>query len=593
MNIASYGLNYGTNVSSAFGLTGVNTDALTSGLTPLTLTGYASLGDSTFLPLIQIDHTWQASGSLTKTRGAHTIKGGAGMIDRNFTVYQSNQPLGSITFNSSLTDNGAGSGGNAIASLLLGYPQQESRIVSLYYPHYNTKEPFAYVQDDWRATSSLTVNLGVRYDVFTPYTERDNHLVNVDLATSTILVAGQNGVSRTAGIATDHGDVAPRLGFSQTLPWDMVLRGGYGLSYYPGNYMSQSFLKNPPFTSSFGPIISNGSSGGRPSLTIDSGLPAPVPTSIAVPSGSFQAEVTDFKNTRVQQYNVFLEKEFDGNVLGGGYVGSHGDHVTQYVGNVDLAPAGPGTIQPRRAFYSTLPNVSSIALISSNFNSTYNAMQLVFQRRQRAGLTLSANYTLAHGTATNASPWDANLIETYDSDFDVRHRVVFSANYELPFLRTPGGAAHAVLGGWQVNTVAYWQSGLPFTVANGTARSNTGSGANSDRPNQIGDPNLSNPTIAQWFNVAAFAAQPINTAGNTGRNTLHGPPQRRLDASLFKNIPLRGTAQLQLRAEVYNLTNTPSFANPNSSFGTAGFGSITSLGNNIMRQMQFAAKFLF
>ena len=93
--------------------------------------------------------------------------------------------------------------------------------------------------------------------------------------------------------------------------------------------------------------------------------------------------------------------------------------------------------------------------------------------------------------------------------------------------------------------------------------------------------------------MSAFAAQPINTAGNTGRNTLHGPPQRRLDLSLFKNIPLRGTSQLQLRAEVYNLTITPSIGLPNANFGTAGFGSITSLGNNIMRQMQFAAKFLF
>ena len=226
MNIASYGLNYGNNVSAAFGIPNVNVDSLTSGLMPVTLTGYAGSGDATFLPLIQVDHTWQGSGSLTKIRGAHSLKMGAGLIDRTFTVSQSNQPLGSMTFNTTLTDNGAGSGGNSIASFLLGYPQQASRIVSLFYPHYNTREPFVYVQDDWRATSNLTVNVGVRYDVFTPYSEQDNHLVNVNLATSTILVAGQNGVSRTAGIATDYTNLAPRVGFSATLPHQMVLRGG-------------------------------------------------------------------------------------------------------------------------------------------------------------------------------------------------------------------------------------------------------------------------------------------------------------------------------------------------------------------------------
>jgi len=127
-------------------------------------------------------------------------------------------------------------------------------------------------------------------------------------------------------------------------------------------------------------------------------------------------------------------------------------------------------------------------------------------------------------------------------------------------------------------------------VTNGTARSNTGG---TDRPNQIGDPNLANPTIAQWFDVTAFAAQPINTAGNTGSNTLHGPPQRRIDLSLFKNLALTGSTRLQLRFEAFNVTNTPSFANPNSAFGTAGFGSVTSTGNAIQRQVQIAAKLLF
>ena len=590
VNIASYGLNYGSNVAASFGLPGVNIDDLTSGLTPITLTGYAGAGDATFLPLIQVNHTWQGSGSLTKIKGPHSIKGGAGLINRNFSLYQSNSPLGTITFNTTLTDNGAGSGGNTIASFVLGYPQQVTRIVSLFYPHYNTKEPFAFVQDDWRATSNLTLNLGLRYDVFTPYTEQDNHLVNVDIARSAILVAGQNSVSRTAGIQTDYSNLAPRLGFSATLPALTVVRGGYGLSFYPGNYMSQSFLKSAPFTSTYGPVISNAASGGVPNLFLRNGLPLPAATDITVPSGTFQAEELNFRNTRTHQYNLFVEKEMSGNVVGAGYLGWKADHLTQYIGNVDLAPAGPGAIQPRRAFAATLPNVSAIPLVASDFEGTYNAMQVTFQRRQQSGLTLSSSYTLAHAVQTNASPWDVTVIERYDSDFDVRHRFVLSANYELPFLRTASGPVHAVFAGWQVNGVAVLQSGIPFTVANGTARSNTGG---TDRPNQLGNPQLDNPTVAQWFDVTAFAAEPINTAGNTGRNTLHGPPMRRLDLSLFKNVDLTVSTRLQLRAEVFNVTNTPSFSNPNANFGTAGFGSITSTGNNIPRQMQFAVKVLF
>ena len=123
---------------------------------------------------------------------------GAGYIARKFTVFQSASPVGNFTFNTQLTDNSAGSGGNTIASFLLGYPSQVARSHSLIDPNYHTNEPHAFVQDDWRATSWLTLNLGVRYDVFTPLTEESSQLANFDPATGKILVAGQNGVTDSA-----------------------------------------------------------------------------------------------------------------------------------------------------------------------------------------------------------------------------------------------------------------------------------------------------------------------------------------------------------------------------------------------------------
>jgi len=594
-DINSLPANYQKNLSRAFGLVNVNGgDDITSGLSLVNPAGYALLGDQTNVPLINHNDTWQYSGSLTKTRGAHNIKMGAGIITRQFGVIQSGSPVGVFSFDASLTNSGVGgTGGNSIASFLLGYPSQVVRQHALVNQHINVKEPNAYVQDDWRATSWLTVNLGVRYDVFTPFQEKDGQIANLDLATSRMLIPGRDGATETAGVKTDYGNLAPRLGLSATLPWSIVARGGYGLSYFPGNIASFAYMKNAPFVANYGPVISAGTAGGVPTVLLSSGLPAPVANdpSPAALVGQIRAVDLNFKSTRVQQFNVILEKDVAGNVVSAGYVGSRGDRVALNP-NINLAPAAAGAVQARRRFAATLPGVADITLFQSIFETSYNAMQLVFQRRYLGGLAFNTNYTLAHNVATTQSPWDPFLIDRADANLDVRHRWVMTVNYELPFARSRTGLAGAVLGGWQVNAVAYWQSGLPFNVANAAARTNTGG---TDRPNLIGDPELpeSERTLQRWFNTAAFQAQPQFTAGNTPLNVMHGPTQRRLDMSVFKDFTLRDSWRMQLRAEVYNVTNTPSFANPNSTFGNPAFGTISGTGNAIPRQMLFAAKLLF
>jgi hypothetical protein len=217
---------------------------------------------------------------------------------------------------------------------------------------------------------------------------------------------------------------------------------------------------------------------------------------------------------------------------------------------------------------------------------------LVFQRRLHRGLSLYTHFRLAHATLDTFAPWDPSIIEHLDAAQDARRAWVFQANYELPWARSATGWVGGFVGGWQLNAVANWQTGVPFGVTNSTALANTGG---TDRPNLVGDPELpkSERTPQRWFNTAAFQAQPAFTVGNSPPTVLHGPSQRRLDLALFKDLRLRGSATLQLRYEVYNVTNTPSFQNPVSTLGSSNFGSLTTTGLAIPRQMQFAAKLLF
>jgi hypothetical protein len=591
VDIESRPLNHGKNLSQQFGLANANIDDLTSGLTAMNPAGLQGLGDAAFLPLRQVDDTYQLALSVTKSRGAHNVKAGVALIDRHFTVLQSSSPVGIYTFSDALTGDGFGNGGDALASFLVGFPSTVTRSHALIYPRYRTLEPSAYVQDDWRATSRLTLNLGARYDIFTPFTEADNQLSNFDRTAAAIIVAGRNGVSRTAGVTTDYSNFAPRLGFAATLPWGLVLRGGAGLTLFPGTYMSQSLMKNAPFVSTYGPITSGGVSGSQPTIRLADGFPEPRPTSPASPTGTILAVEQDLESTRVRQINLVIEKDVAGNVMSAGYIGSRGTNVAFVVGNINLAPAAAGPIQERRPFYAALPGVTTISLFSSAFESRYDGLQVVLQRRLRRGFAMTTHYTLARATNTSPNPAAINILERFDADVDVRHRWALTASFELPVGRALTGIAHAAFARWQLNAVAFWQSGLPFTVTNASPRSNTG--APVDRPDQIADPLLAQPTIDRWFDTSAFVPQAVNSVGNTGRNTLHGPPQRRLDLSLFKDVPLQSGWHVQLRVECFNVTNTPSFANPNAALGNANFGTITSTGSSIPRQLQFAVKLVF
>jgi hypothetical protein len=369
------------------------------------------------------------------------------------------------------------------------------------------------------------------------------------------------------------------------------VRGGYGLTYFPGNVASTSYLKNPPFTANYGPVTSNGSSGLLPNIRLADGLPAVATNDLSNLSGALIATALDFKANRVQQFNAVFERQLGENVVSVGYVGQRGNRMAANP-QINFAPAGAGAIQSRRVFATAYPNVSNIQLWTNGGKIKYDALQLIFQRRYSHGLTFSTHYTLAHAQQYTPTAWSGYQYEWADAPLDIRNRWVMTVNYELPWGKSLTGIANGVLSGWQINSSAYWQGGFPFTVTNAAQRMNTGG---ADRPDMTCDPKLPKDerTLQRWFNTSCFVGQAQFTAGSTPGTVLHGPSNRLLNLSFFKDFAVYNQTKLQFRAEVYNVTNTPNFVLPNSALGNPAFGSISSTGNNIPRQMQFAVKYLF
>ncbi len=639
--------NQGVNGNTAFGgPANVNTPSIpaTGGLALLNFQngGYADLGDGFALPTAYWDTNYQYGGSLTWTKGAHTIKFGASLLRRDWSTYQIlfKQEFNINSAQTSTTGSSSGSGGNSLASLLTGYYASSVRNMSLAAPQYRDWEIGDYIQDNWRATRWLTVNAGLRWDIYTPITAKHDALSNFDptnpaiLAAGMLQVAGAAGVSDSVNIGTQWGDVQPRLGFAATLGHGLVLRGGFGMSYWPNNVASPANLKNAPLVSNY--TINQTAT---PSQTVSQATPAVVANSICLvaacgastgspgytPSGFSVGSGTQipYHNTTVYMTNLTLEKEFWGNVLSVGFVAEPVRNLGRVIPNIatNLPPLGPGgcgvttTVgfgSPCLPFASTLPLVGTIQLLETNGVANYTAMQVIFRRRLSKGLTVDSSFTWASdlsdvgstgGACTGCGQVWNNLARDYGpSDYMAKFRYTLASNYELPFGKTWKGAAGVLGKGWQLNGIYSFGTGQPFTVLDGSAQQNS-FGVTSDRPNVVAGQGYSQ-SINEWFDITQFAKQPFGTAGNEGHNDFTMPHNMRIDLSVFKDFRVREGWTLQFRAEGFNVANTPSFGMPGttiSGFTSAGvptnagnFGKITTMNAFYTpRDIQFALKLLF
>ncbi|MFN7926847.1 MAG: TonB-dependent receptor [Blastocatellia bacterium] len=443
----------------------------------------------------------------------------------------------------------------------------------------------------------LTLNLGVRYELYLgyPWTEVGNRGINFDLKTQALTQVGTNGVPRS-GVNLDKNNFAPRVGLAYRLANKLVLRSAYGIYYAAPQFeISRNLAVNPPLAGAF--TIANNQNNFAGARKIEQGFDR----TFSAAGAGLNAVDPNLRMPYVQQWNLSLQYQLPGNILWQtAYVGTKGVKLRDQL-NVNQPTPGTGAVATRRPY----PTYADIQYTAFRANSIFHSLQTTLDKRFSSGLGFLVTYTYGHAIddadVFGGGHQDYNNLraDRGNAPFDRRQMFVASYNYALPLAVKSSGWAKHLLGGWQTNGILRLMTGTPFTVQMSASNLN---GLGFQRPNQVAgcNPTLANPTITKWFDTSCFVAPAQFTFGNVGRNTLLGPGTKQMDASLFRNIALGGDGKrsLQLRGEVFNVTNTPQFNNPNVNIGAVAAGTINSAGSppsfqRTSRQVQLAAKFLF
>jgi outer membrane receptor protein involved in Fe transport len=608
LDFAQADVEVGDELGEQLGVPNANQQDEQNGIPIFSPGGYTGIGQSRSLPILRKESTYQAVANLTYSGGKHTLKTGFDIRRRHMSEFQTNRGNGRFNFSPNITNNPANnSGGHTMASFLLGAPSLIEQDYLLADVAIRGTEYGIYVADDWRVSDKLTLNLGLRYELDTPYSEASNQWARFDPETATVQVARRNGVSETAGVNTFYKALAPRLGFAYRLAPSTVVRGGGGIFWNTaGNGGNALRLhRHVPF----GPIYSFNPGNQFVTRRVSDGLPVIPPLNLALadnPQGSVIGVDPDYQPGYAAQFNLTVEHElYSSLLLKASYVGNEGRHLdTAY--NLNQAVPGAGPVNNRRPFFAVRPGLGDVTWAVSDGSASYHAFQFSVEKRFTSGWGGLLSYTYSHsidtvgqafgGGADGPLPQDPRnrLADRGNSPFDMRHRLTVAVNYLLPFgegrrWMNGGGFAEYVFGGWQFNGIALFQTGLPFTPTLNAATVNTGTGS---RPNRVGDGTLADPTVDRWFDVTAFATPAAFTYGDAGRNILYGPGRMNFDLSLFKEFAVNKRVKLQFRAECFNCLNTPQFDLPNAAIGAGNAGTITAIVGT-PRQIQLGLKMVF
>jgi hypothetical protein len=607
---------FGHDASESLGIRGINISEITTGLPNIGVTNFTGLsGGPAFLPVNPSQFHYQIEDALIWMKGRHQLKFGYRLVDRRPSPFIHDNTRSAINFGNSFVNNPlTNSGGTGLAAVLIGYFNNASRGFLLEKPEFKVVEQAMFVQDDFKVNNRLTVNAGLRYEIFHPPTEKNNRLANFDYQNFVIVYAGENGTSRSANKKTQYGNFAPRLGITYKLTDDgsTILRTGFGITYFPTPYAAGNLNHlNVPFVISQNVNHETNPLDFSRVRTIDNPFPPIVPvkptTTAALIAANPRVAGHGFENETPysEQWHLGIDRQLFGSMLLElEYAGSASKHMVLCYNPNEIQP-GPGSEASRRLL-QPIGAVTNMLQCDPRNRSTYHAGTLKLQKRFSQGVQFLVSYTygksLDYGssaasgggavgngqTVTNMDAWKG------PSGFDVRHRAVISYVYELPFgvgrrwMSESGGVVGGIVGGWQLSGITTLTTGRPFSVSLQTGVNN---GAPS-WPNRIGSGKLDDPSVDLWFNPADFVAPPPNTYGDAGRGILYGPGHINFDTSLSKRFVVVGESNVEFRWDVFNLFNHPGFGFPNSAIGNPNAGRITTtIVDN--RSMQFALKLNF
>ncbi len=567
-------------------------------------------------PRTRSNGIYQILDTVSWQSGSHSFKMGLEINNRLVTFQQARAPRGAIGFTGIYT-------GSSLADFMLGYVQN----ANLNPTHTNTDlhdwTQAYYFQDDWKVTPNLTVNLGLRYDYYAPYTQSDNRFADVyqNGYTITGIVTPQNSPYGNGLLQPNRNDFGPRAGIAYRPHWggESVIRAGYGIYW-------TSEISNAIFAMAEGDQATSGASvTGNPSGLPNILFSNPFGAGSSGPAGTLPFAVSNdqnLKDTYAQQWNFNIQHKFPGNfVLDAGYVGAKDTHLIVTFGDLNrplqivcpnVAACGPSAVtsnpntrRPDQLFPRAVTGDKSTG------DASYNALQVKIERRSTSGLTLLTAYTWSKsmsgpsdiggqvgGGQFIGAPQDVfnGTLDRSISGFDVTQRFVQTLLYDVPFFKTMHGFGRYVLDGWEVSSIMTAQSGFPAAVTLNV--DTTGTGINS-RPDQIASGNLDpgQRTWKRWFNTGAFIQAPYGRFGDSPRTgAFRLPGIFNIDFSATKAFHIRETRGLQIRMEAFNLFNhfnpdpyTVDLAVNSATFGSVGLG----LHGYTTRVIQLGAKLNF
>src|SRR5579875_1571683 len=612
-----YSLSIGDN---AFTIPGLPTDPIVAGGLPSTSIsgGFSSLGRQSTNPQWQNPALLEPKLNYSWVVGKHSLKTGYEYLKIWMAVQDANPLYGSFTYSGGFTKTGTSAApDNYWADFLFGATSQYS-IATYFVAHLRQAMHFAYVQDDWKVLPNLTLNLGVRYEYGSPYWEKDNHLTNFDPTTQSLVYARNGSTYDRTLVDPDLNDWGPRVGFAYAATPTTSIRGGFGVSYVHYNRAGSGNILaiNPPQAIFVTVNQKPGQAGYR---RMDQGFP----NNLATQFNPLTANIAYIpKNTRdsyVESYFLSVQQQLAKNVLlDVAYIGNHGLKLLDFLNYNQKNPAN--------GFTRPLPSWGDITLALNEFYSNYNALQVRYEQRFVAGLTLLNSFTWSHSLdndsasleSSTPSPQNGNNLGAEYAQSDYNQPVVNTTSlvYDLPFGRgrrflNEGGVLNAVFGGWQISGINQMQAGFPFNLTYSPSTANqvspgisaTYRGANEYRPNRVPGQKLvvshlqktvtaSGSQYVQYINTSAlqlpatYAADGktlLSPFGNLGRNPARTPAYFDTDLAFNKkfDLPLE-SMKLEFRSEFYNIFNKTNYNTPGTGMsGTLGStptsgGAITS-----------------